>query len=72
MVGRRVGVLRNAYLLPYLLKGGEIMGIIIGSWLGLCMSLSPDSSIFLIGLLFIHLTNTVYKDVKRSWNQNEK
>ena len=47
-------------------------GIIIGSWLGVSILLIPIPNISLTALLFIHLTNTVYKRTKRSWNQNDK
>ncbi len=49
-------------------------GIIIGSWSwpGISILLIPLPNIFLTALLFTHLTNTVYKRVKRSWNQNDK
>jgi hypothetical protein len=39
-------------------------GIIIGGWSGISVLLIPTPNIFLTGVLFIHIANTVYKQVK--------
>ncbi len=48
------------------LKRVKIMGIIIGSWLGINMLIPiPDIPIFLIGLLVIHVTNMAHKRLEK-------